>query len=105
MRNVFRDLGVEDNISNIIKKKNPWKIIANLILIWGPQISGNKEKATRQGIRQETRIGTRQGCLLSVLVNIVLEFLADAKRREKKFIRSRMEEEIILFSENTIAFI
>ena len=75
-------MGIEGTYLNIVKAKYE-KPTANIIL------NGEKLKAV------PLRIGTRQGCPLSLLLfNIVLEVLATAIREEKevKGIQIRKEE-------------
>ena len=82
MIKTLQKMGIEGTYLNIVKAKYE-KPTANIIL------NGEKLKAV------PLRIGTRQGCPLSLLLfNIVLEVLATAIREEKevKGIQIRKEE-------------
>ena len=88
-------MGIEGTYLNIVKAKYE-KPRANIIL------NGEKLKAFL------LRTGTRQGCPLSPLLNIVLEVLATALREEKeiKAIQIRKEEAIFsLFADDMILYI
>ena len=88
-------MGIEETYLNIVKAIYD-KPTANIIL------SGEKLKAF------PLRSGTRQGCPLSPLFNIVLEVLATAIREEKeiKGIQIRKEEvKLSLFADDLILYI
>ena len=86
-------MGIEGTYLNVVKAIYD-KPIANIIL------NGEKLKAF------PLRLGTRQGCTLSPLFNIVLEILATAIREEKeiKDIQIRKEVKLSLFADNMILY-
>ena len=86
-------MGIEGTYLNVVKVIYD-KPIANIIL------NGGKLKAFPR------RSGTRQGCTLSPLFNIVLEILATAIREEKeiKDIQIRKEVKLSLFADNMILY-
>ena len=87
-------MGIERTYLNIVKATYD-KPTANIIL------NGEKLKAF------PLRTGTRQGCPLSPLLNLVLEVLATAIREEKeiKGIQIRKEEvKLSLFADDMILY-
>ena len=94
MFKTLQKMGIEGTYHNIVKAiyDNP---TANIIL------NGEKLKAF------PLRSGTRQGCPLSPLFNIVLEVLATAIREEKeiKEIQIRKEVKLSLFADDMILYI
>ena len=97
MIKIFQKAGIEGTYLNIIKAIYD-KLIANIIL------NGEKLKAFT------LKSGTRQGCLLSPLLqlNIVLEVLATTIREEKeiKEIQTGKEEvKLSLFADDMILYI
>ena len=92
MIKLLQKMGIEGTYLNIVKAIYD-KSTANIIL------NGEKLKAF------PLRSGTRQGCPLSQLFNIVLEILATAIREEKeiKGIQIRKEElKLSLFADDMI---
>ena len=88
----LQKMGIEGTYLNIVKAIYD-KPTANIIL------NGEKLKAFPR------RSGTRKGCLLSPLFNIVLEVLASAIKEEKEIngIQIRKEEEkLSLFADDMI---
>ena len=86
MIKTLQKMGIEGTYLNIVKAKYE-KPTANIIL------NGEKLKAV------PLRIGTRQGCPLSLLLfNIVLEVLATAIREEKEVKGIQMGKEEITCS-------
>ena len=89
-------MGIEGTYLNIVKAIYD-KPTANIIL--------NGEKL----IAFPLRSGTRQGCLLSLLIlNIVLEVLALAIREEKEIKGTQIRNEkvkLLLFVDDTILYI
>ena len=88
-------MGIEGTYLNIVQAIYG-KPTANIIL--------NREKLKAFSLRS----GTRQGCPLSQLFNIVLEILATAIREEKeiKGIQIRKEElKLSLFADDMILYI
>ena len=93
MMKTLQKMGTEGNYLNIVKVIYD-KPTANIIL------NGEKLKALF------IRSGTRQGCPLSPLFNIVLEVLATAIREEKgiKGIQTGKEVKISLFADDMILY-
>ena len=90
----FQKMDIEGTYLNIVKAIYD-KPTANIIL------NGEKLKALL------LRSGTRQGCPLLLLFNIVLEVLATAIREEKeiKGIQIRKEVKLSLFADDMILYI
>ena len=94
MIKTLKKMGTEGTHLNVVKAIYD-KPMANIIL------DGEKLKAF------PLRSGTRQGCPLSQLFNIVLEILATAIREEKeiKGIQIRKEVKLSLFADDMILYI
>jgi hypothetical protein len=95
MIKALRKLGIEGMYLNIIKAIYD-KPTANIIL--------NREKLKPFSLK----LGMRQGCPLSLLFNIVLEFLARAIRQEEEIKRTQIGTETVkvsLFADNMVLYL